>query len=69
MLCNNIRTKVSVLVNYRGGMMHGIAQRTFFLHNSVRRHFGKSIGFGFAVGCNFMLVGINRILPRYKADQ
>ncbi|MDB5005568.1 MAG: hypothetical protein JWQ34_3793 [Mucilaginibacter sp.] len=68
MLCNNIRTKVSVLVNYSCGMMHSIAQRTFFLHYGARRYFGKSMGFGFAVGCNFMLMGINYILPRYKAD-
>lgn len=68
MLCNNIGTKVSILVNYGGGMMHGIAQRTFFLYYGVCRYFGKSMGFGFAVGCNFMLVGINGILARYKAD-
>lgn len=69
MLCNNIGIKVSNVVNYRVGMVHGIAYRALFLDHGARQAFRYAMRFRSMAGVNFMLVGINYVLPRYKADQ
>jgi hypothetical protein len=69
MLCNNISINVSNLVNYRVCVVHSVANRTFFLHYGMRKVFSGTMRFRTMTGINFMLVGINSILPRYKADQ
>ena len=65
MLCNNIRTTVSVVVNYRVCVVHGIAHRAFFLHNGARLVLCGAL----CAGNDFMLVSVNHSLSRYKADQ
>lgn len=69
MLCNNIGIKVSYLVNYRVCMVHSIAYRTFFLNYGTRQVLSYAMRFRTVACVNFMLVGINYVLPRYKADQ
>ena len=65
MLCNNIGTKVGVVVNYRVCVMHGIAQRAFFLHYGTCLFLCGTL----CAGNDFMLVSVNHSLSRYKADQ
>lgn len=69
MLCNNIRTEVRIVVNQGINVVHSIANRTFLLHCTARRAVAFALGFSVNAGCNFMLVGINNVLPCYKAEQ
>ena len=69
MLCNNVKTRVSISLNYGVCVVHGIAQGAFFLDYGTRRSVSKPISFGAVTRCNFILMRINYILPRYKADQ
>jgi hypothetical protein len=69
MLCNNIRTKIRMMANYRSNVVHGITNGTFFLHNGVRSIVVANFSIGANVGNNFVPVGINNVLARYKTDQ
>ena len=69
MICNNVGTKVTVMADHRVCMVHGIAHRTFFLYSGTRLVLCGTSRFIAIAGNDFMLVGINHSLPRYKADQ
>ncbi len=69
MLCNNIRTEVSIVANYGTHVVHCITKRTFFLHNGTWTVLGSYFAIGSITGYNFMLVGVNYVLARYKTDQ
>lgn len=69
MLCNNIRTEVRTLMDYRINMVHRITNRTFFLYRGARCAVGLIFSFYNDAGNNSMLVGINNVLPGYKTEQ
>lgn len=69
MLCNNVKTRVSIGVNYGICVVHSIAQGTFFLDNGARRSVSNMVRLSAVTRRNFMLMRINYELPRYKADQ
>lgn len=57
------------MVNYRIDVVHSIANRTFLLQFGVRDAAAFALGFGGDAGDNFMLVGINNVLPGNKTEQ
>lgn len=56
------------MLNHRINVMHGIANRTFFLHGAARGAVLFALTFCGNTSNNFMLVGINYALPCYKTD-
>ncbi|MDB4927364.1 MAG: hypothetical protein JWR23_3420 [Mucilaginibacter sp.] len=68
MICNNVRTNITVVVNYCICMLHSIAQCAFFLNYSVRLIFSRLMCVA-GPTCNYsVLMRINHILARYKTE-